>query len=61
MRETMPENLVREALPHALDVRRPPAGLVVPSYQGNPYAATRFKDLLARHGAQQSRSRRGKS
>ena len=57
----MPENLVREALPRALDVRRPSAGLVVPSYQGSPYAATRFKNLLARHGAQQSRSRRGKS
>ena len=53
VRATTPENLVSEAL------RRPPAGLIVHSDQGSQYRATRFKDLLARHSAQQSMSRRG--
>ncbi len=58
VRETKPEALVSEAL------RRPPAGPLVHSEQGSQYSATAFKDLLARHGAQQhgaqqSRSRRG--
>lgn len=59
VREAMPEDLVSEALRRALAVRRPPAGLIVHSDQGSQYTATRFKDLLARHGAQQSMSRRG--
>ncbi len=59
VRDTMPEDLVSEALRRALVVRRPPAGLVVHSDQGSQYTATRFKDLLARHGAVQSMSRRG--
>ena len=50
-----------EALRRALAVRRPPAGLIVHSDQSSQYRATRFKDLLARHGAlqMQSMSRRG--
>ncbi|WP_082685241.1 IS3 family transposase [Hymenobacter sedentarius] len=59
VRDTMPEDLVSEALRRALVVRRPPAGLVVHSDQGSQYTATRFKALLARHGAVQSMSRRG--
>jgi transposase InsO family protein len=59
VRETMPEDLVSEALRRALAVRRPPAGLVVHSNQGSQYTDTRFKDLLAPHGALQSMSRRG--
>ncbi len=59
VRETMPEELVSEALRRALAVRRPPAGLIVHSDQGSQYTATRFQALLARHGAQQSMSRRG--
>ena len=59
VRDTMPEDLVSEALRRALVVRRPLAGLVVHSDQGSQYTATRFKDLLARHGAVQSMSRRG--
>lgn len=59
VRDTMPEDLVSEALRRALVVRRPPAGLVVHSDQGSQYTATRFKDLLVRHGAVQSMSRRG--
>ena len=57
--DTMLEDLVSKALRRALVVRRPPAGLVVHSDQGSQYTATRFKDLLARHGAVQSMSRRG--
>jgi putative transposase len=59
VRDTMPEDLVSEALRRALAVRRPPAGLIVHSDQGSQYTATRFKNLLARHGAVQSMSRRG--
>lgn len=59
VRDTMPEDFVSEALRRALVVRRPPAGLIVHSDQGSQYTATQFKGLLARHGAQQSRSRRG--
>jgi putative transposase len=53
------EDLVSEALRRALVVRRPPAGLVVHSDQGSQYTATRFQNLVAKHGAQQSMSRRG--
>jgi len=59
VRDTMPEDLVSEALRRALVVRRPAAGLVVHSDQGSQYTATRFKDLVTRHGAVQSMSRRG--
>jgi len=59
VRDTMPEDLVSEALRRAFAVRRPSAGLVVHSDQGSQYTATRFKALIARHGAQQSMSRRG--
>ena len=59
LRETMPEDLVSEALRRALVVRQPPAGLIVHSDQGSQYTATRFGDLLADHGARQSMSRRG--
>ena len=59
VRETMPEDLVSEALRRALAVRRPPAGRIVHSDQGSQYTATRFKDFVAKHGAQQSMSRRG--
>ena len=59
VRDTMPEDLVSEALRRALAVRRPPAGLVVHSDQGSQYTATRFRDILARNGAVQSMSRRG--
>ena len=55
----MPEDLVSEALRRALAVRRPPTGRVVHSDQGSQYVATRFKDMLARHGAVHRMSRRG--
>jgi len=59
VRDTMPEDLVSEALRRALAVRQPPAGLIVHSDQGSQYTATRFKDLLVRQGVLQSMSRRG--
>ena len=59
VRESMPEDLVSEALRRALAVRQPAAGLVVHSDQGSQYAATNFKALLARHEAVQSMSHRG--
>ena len=55
----MPEDLVSEALRRALVVRHPPAGLIIHSDQGSQYTATRFKGLIAEHGALQSMSRRG--
>ena len=45
-------------LAQALDIW-PPAGLVGHSDPGSQYTATRFKTLLARHGAVPSKSRRG--
>lgn len=59
VRESMPEDLVSEALRRALAVRQPAAGLVVHSDQGSQYAASNFKALVARHEALQSMSRRG--
>jgi putative transposase len=59
VRETMPEDLVSEALRRALAVRQPPAGLIVHSDQGSQYSATNCKALVARYKAVQSRSRRG--
>ena len=59
VRDTMPKDLVSEALRRALAVRRPPAGLLVHSDQGSWYTATRFKDLVIKRGAQQRMSRRG--
>ena len=59
VRDTMPEDLVSEALRRALVVRRPPAELVVYSDQGSQYTAARFKALVAQHGSQQTMSRRG--
>ena len=59
VRESMPEDLVSEALRRALAVRQPPAGLLIHSDQGSQYAATAFKALVARHQALQRMSRRG--
>ena len=50
----MPEDLVSKAL----DVRQPPAGLIAHSNQGSQYTATRFQELVARHQALPSVSRR---
>ena len=55
----MLDALVSNALRWALALRQPAAGLIVHSDQGSQYAATRFKDLLARHRALPSRSRCG--
>ena len=53
------EDLVSETLRRALAVRKPAAGLIIYSDQGSQYTATRFKELVAKHSAQQSMSRRG--
>ena len=59
LRETMPEDLVSEALRRAQAVRQPATGLVIHSDQGSQYAATLFRELVARHQALPSMSRRG--
>jgi transposase InsO family protein len=59
VRESMPEDLVSEALRRALAVRQPAPGLIVHSDQGSQYSATAFQALVARHEAVQSMSRRG--
>jgi putative transposase len=59
VRESLPEDLVSEALRRALAVRQPAAGLVIHSDQGSQYAGTNFKALVARHKALQSMSQRG--
>jgi putative transposase len=57
--DTIPEDLVSEALSRVLALCRPPAALIVHSDHGSEYKANRFKDLIAKHGAQQSMSRWG--
>jgi putative transposase len=57
VRESMPADLVSEALRHALAVRPPAPGLVIHSDHGRQYA-TNFKALVARHETVQSRSAR---
>jgi transposase InsO family protein len=59
LREIMPEYLISEALRRALAVRQPTAGLLVYSDRVSQYTATRFRDLLADHGAQQRMSQQG--
>ena len=51
VRNTMSEDLVREALRGALVVRRPLAGLIIHSDQGSQYRATRFKAKLLDGGS----------
>lgn len=58
VRDTILEDLVSEVLRRTLALRWPPAGLVIHSEQGSQYTATRLKDLVAKHGFQQSMSRR---
>ena len=59
VRESMPEDLISEALHRALAVRQPTARLVVHFDQGSQYSYTNFKALLSRYRALQSMSRRG--
>lgn len=59
VRTTMPAELVSEALRRALVTRRPAAGLIVHSDQGSQYTADDFQQLLTRHGALASMSRKG--
>ncbi|MBF9239254.1 transposase [Hymenobacter sp. BT683] len=59
VRDTVFKELVSKALCCILVVRRPSAGLRVHSDRGRQFTATRFKELLTKHGAPQSMSRRG--
>ena len=51
--------LPEEALAMALEMRRPPAGVIFHSDQGCQYTSDRFVAFLARCGVRQSMSRRG--
>jgi putative transposase len=51
--------LTVQALEKALELRRPPPGLVHHSDQGSQYACVEYVDLLERHGAVLSMSRPG--
>ena len=59
MGPTLDTALALAALRQALGTRRPPPGLLHHSDRGVQYAATAYRNLLARHGAVQSMSRRG--
>ena len=59
VRTTMPADLVGEALRRALVVRQPAPGLIVHSDQGSQYTADDFSQLVGRHHAIASMSRKG--
>lgn len=56
---TLEARLAREALQRALWSRRPGAGLIHHSDRGVQYASAEYREVLERHGAQASMSRRG--
>ncbi|GAA4018867.1 hypothetical protein GCM10022212_13620 [Actimicrobium antarcticum] len=55
----MPAALLCDALRMAISSRRPPAGLIVHSDRGGPYASIQYQALLNRHGMVCSMSRKG--
>lgn len=55
----MTQELVLRALNHAIDNKRPAAGLIHHSDRGSQYCAHHYRQLQARHGMQTSMSRRG--
>jgi transposase InsO family protein len=59
MSESMPADLVSDALKMALERRHPGAGLLHHSDQGVQYACDAYQDLLARHDITCSMSRKG--
>lgn len=56
---TLEARLATEALQKALWSRRPAAGLIHHSDRGVQYAACEYREMLERHGARASMSRRG--
>jgi transposase InsO family protein len=59
MADHLRAGLCVDALVMALQRRRPPRGLVHHSDRGVQYASTPYRDVLERHGIEQSMSRRG--
>jgi transposase InsO family protein len=59
MKERMTADLVMDAFLHAVWRRRPSPGLIVHSDRGSQYACHAFRDLLAKHHAVSSMSKKG--
>lgn len=59
MAPNMPAQLVCSALQMAIALRQPKPGLIVHTDRGSQYASQAHRDLLARHGAIASMSRKG--
>jgi len=59
LKDSMPAELVCEALNQALGRRQPSAGLIHHSDRGSQYASQSFRDLLEEHDLKASMSRRG--
>ena len=61
MAPAMPAALVCSALQMAITLRKPAPGLIVHSDRGSQYASLAHTELLARHGAHASMSRKAKA
>lgn len=59
MRPYLSRELVVEALRRALELRRPPPGLIAHTDRGSQYASRDYRATLKRAGIRQSMSRRG--
>jgi putative transposase len=59
--ESLEERVVIVAMEKAILRRQPEKGLIVHSDRGGQYVATGFRELLAKHGYEQSMSRRAES
>src|SRR5690606_4862111 len=55
----METSLIEEALKHALSVRKPAKGWIHHSDQGAHYTSDHYTDLLTKHAAKISMSRKG--
>ena len=59
MADHMRAELVHQALSRAICQRQPAAGLIMQTDRGSQYGADSYRQLLAHHGMQPSRSRQG--
>jgi transposase InsO family protein len=59
MSQRIDQRLVLDALQMAIQQRRPQAGLIIHSDQGQQYAGSAYRAVLQRHGLVQSMSRKG--
>ena len=57
--DRMKRGLAIEALQRAIDIRKPPAGLIHHSDRGSQYCSTDYRKLVAKHGLVASMSGRG--